>query len=117
MRGGLSHLARVTAMGLLLAAVGASAFGQEGTVDEGKRKVRSKSAAIYPDLAKKMYVSGKVKLELVVSPDGRVKFSRTLGGHPLLAQAAQEAVKGWKFEPAREASTVVVEFTFRLDEG
>ncbi|MBZ5526922.1 MAG: energy transducer TonB [Acidobacteriia bacterium] len=115
---GLSYQARITVAGLLLAlAVSASAFAQEGTVEEGKRKVRSKSAAIYPDLARRMYVSGKVKLEVVVSPEGNVRLSRILGGHPLLAKSAQEAVKGWKFEPAAEESTVLVEFTFRLNEG
>ena len=95
----------------------ARAFAQEGTVEEGKRKVRSKSAAIYPDLARKMYVSGKVKLEVVVSAEGKVRLSRILGGHPLLAKSAQEAVKAWRFEPAGEESTVLVEFTFRVNEG
>ncbi len=118
MRGGLSHRGRISATGLLLAlALSTKAFAQEGTVEEGKRKVRNKSVAIYPDLARRMYVSGKVKLEVVVSAEGRVRLSRILGGHPLLAKAAQEAVKGWKFEPAKEESTVLVEFTFRLDEG
>lgn len=118
MRRGLGNRARVVAMGCLLAAMAsANVLAQEGSVEEGKRKVRSKIAAVYPDLAKRMYVSGKVKLEVVVSAEGKVRLSRILGGHPLLAKSAQEAVKEWKFEPAGAESTVLVEFTFRLTEG
>jgi hypothetical protein len=49
---------------------------------------------------------------VVVAPDGRVRSSRALGGHPLLVQACQEAVKGWRFVPAAEESTQVYEFDF-----
>lgn len=104
---------------LLVSVVTTAAWAQVSSVhsvEEGSRKIRSKSAVVYPDLARRMYVSGKVKLELVVSPEGKVRQSRVLGGHPLLAQAAQEAVRGWKFESAKEESTVLVEFTFQLND-
>jgi len=38
-------------------------------------------------------VSGKVKIEVIVMPDGRVRSTRVIGGHPLLVQACQDAVK------------------------
>jgi TonB family protein len=60
-----------------------------------------------------MGVIGKVKLEIVITPDGRVKSTRVVGGHPILVQACQDAVKGWKFIPAPEETTQVVEFEFR----
>jgi hypothetical protein len=41
-----------------------------------------------------------------------VKSTRAVGGHPLLVQACQDAVKEWKFLPAPEESTQVVEFDF-----
>jgi protein TonB len=91
---------------------GASAFAQSGTTDESKRKVKTKTAPMYPELAKRMNVSGKVKIEVVITPDGRVKSTRVVGGHPLLVQACQDAVKEWKFVPAPEESTQVVEFEF-----
>ena len=97
------------AIGLCL---GIGSFGQSGTTDEGKRKVKSKVAPAYPELAKRMSVSGKVKIEVVITPDGRVKSTRVIGGHPLLVQACQDAVKEWKFAPASEESTQIVEFEF-----
>lgn len=97
------------AIGLSL---GTAIFAQSGATDEGKRKVKSKVSPAYPDLAKRMNVTGKVKIEVVITPDGRVKSTRVIGGHPLLVQACQDAVKEWKFTPAPEESTQIVEFEF-----
>jgi TonB family protein len=91
---------------------GASGFAQSGTTDESKRKVKSKTAPIYPELAKRMNVTGKVKIEVVITPDGHVKSTRVVGGHPLLVQVCQDAVKEWKFVPAPEETTQIVEFEF-----
>jgi TonB family protein len=91
---------------------GGSFAAQSGTTDETKRKVKSKTAPAYPELARRMNVSGKVKIEVVITPDGHVKSTRVVGGHPLLVQACQDAVKEWKFMPAPEETTQVVEFEF-----
>jgi TonB family protein len=101
--------AGVAAVSLCL---GTSSFAQSASTDEGKRKVKSKVSPAYPELAKRMSVSGKVKIEVVITPDGRVKSTRVIGGHPLLVQACQDAVKEWKFAPAPEESTQIVEFEF-----
>jgi TonB family protein len=85
---------------------------QTGSTDEGKRKVKSKVLPAYPELAKRMNVAGKVKIEVVITPDGRVKSTRVIGGHPLLVQACQDAVKEWKFVAAPEETTQIVEFEF-----
>lgn len=89
-----------------------SSFAQSVSNDEGKRKVKTKVAPAYPDLAKRMGVTGKVKMEVVIAPDGRVKSVRALGGHPLLVQACQDAMKEWKFVPGPEESTQVMECNF-----
>ncbi len=60
-------------------------------------------------------VYGKVKIEVVITPDGRVKSTRVVGGHPLLVQACQDAVKEWKFVPAPEETTQIVEFDFHAN--
>ncbi len=86
---------------------------QTGSTDESKRKVKIRVAPTYPELARKMSVAGKVKIEVVVSPDGHVKSAKVVGGHPLLVQACSDAVKEWKFTPASEESTQTVEFEFR----
>jgi TonB family protein len=94
---------------------GASGFAQSGSTDESKRKVKTKTAPLYPDLAKRMNVYGKVKIEVVIAPDGHVKSTRVVGGHPLLVQACQDAVKEWKFVSAPEETTQVVEFEFHAN--
>jgi len=101
-------LAAVTAS-ILLGTVG---FAQTGTTDEGKRKVKTRVSPIYPELAKRMSVTGKVKIEVVISPDGHVKSTRVVGGHPLLVQSCQDAVKEWKFTPGNEETAQIVEFEF-----
>ena len=64
------------------------------------------------NLARRMSVSGKVKIEVIITPDGHVRSTRVIGGHPLLVQSCQDAVKEWKFFPAPEETTQVVEFDF-----
>jgi TonB family protein len=81
--------------------------------NEISRKVKSKVAPTYPDIARRMNISGTVKLVVVVNPNGVVKSTKVLGGHPLLVSAAEEAVKKWKFEAAPAEDSGVVEFTFR----
>lgn len=100
----------------LFVLTGVSMRAQTGSTDESKRKVKSKVAPIYPELARRMNVAGKVKIEVVISPEGRVKTTRVVGGHPLLVQACQDAVKEWKFSPAPEETTQIVEFEFRAAE-
>jgi len=53
-----------------------------------------------------------VKIEVIITPDGHVRSSRVIGGHPLLVQSCQDAVKEWKFFPAPEETTQVIEFDF-----
>jgi len=89
------------------------AFAQQTIVEEGKRKVKTKVTPSIPELARRMNITGKVKVEVVIAPDGRVKSSRAIGGHPVLVQSCLDAIKEWKFEPAPEESTQMVEFDFR----
>lgn len=70
--------------------------------DDAGRKVVHQVKPVYPELARRMRISGQVRLEVLVAPDGKVKTVKTLGGHPLLVSAAEDAVKRWKFEPGAE---------------
>jgi len=112
MRSGWRGFIRVVAFAVVALCLGAHALGQSASTDEGKRKVKTKVAPAYPELAKRMNVSGKVKIEVVITPDGHVKSTRVIGGHPLLVQACQDAVKEWRFAPAAEETTQIVEFDF-----
>ncbi len=88
------------------------ALARQSGSEQGKRKVKSKVAPVYPELAKRMNVTGRAKIEVIITPDGRVKSTRALGGHPLLVQACLDAVKEWKFVAAPEETTQVVECEF-----
>ena len=76
------------------------------------RRAKSKVQPVYPDLARKMNITGTVKVQVVVAPNGTVKDAKVVGGHPVLASAALDAVKKWRFEPAPVESTGVVDFKF-----
>ncbi len=78
-----------------------------------KRKVKYRVTPAYPDLAHHMNVSGKVRIQVVIKADGRIKSTHVLGGHPLLAQSAIDALKEWRFEPASTDTTEIIEFEFK----
>jgi protein TonB len=53
----------------------------------------------YPNLAMQARVQGTVVLQAVIGKDGRVRDLHLISGHPLLAPAAIEAVKQWRYRP------------------
>jgi TonB family protein len=85
---------------------------QDPSQDLAKRRVRTRVVPEYPPLAKQMNVAGKVKIEATISADGRVTNTRAIGGSPLLINAAMEALKKWRFEPAPKETMEVIEFDF-----
>ena len=66
----------------------------------------------YPTLARQAHISGSVRVEVVIAPNGKVKSASVLGGHPLLAQSALEAAKQWQYAPAANESSTTVVFNF-----
>ncbi len=88
------------------------AWGQ----DTLNRKIKTKVAPLYPELAKRMNISGVVKVMVTVTATGAVKDAKLVGGHPVLANAALDAVKKWRFETGPQESTGIVEFRFDSDQ-
>jgi TonB family protein len=86
---------------------------QETNVGDLTRKPKKRVAPAYPDLARRMSITGTVRLAVVVAANGQVKTTRAIGGHPILVNAAMDAMKQWKFEPASTESSGVVEFKFQ----
>ena len=80
--------------------------------EEMLRRAKTKVAPTYPELAHRMNISGTVKIEVTVAPNGTVKEARVVGGHPVLAQSALDAAKKWRFEPAASESTGIIDFKF-----
>ncbi len=79
---------------------------------EAPRRVKLAVKPEYPALAKRMNLSGVVKVEAVIAPDGKVKRARVVGGHPLLAAEAEKATLMMTFESAPKETTQVIEFRF-----
>lgn len=95
---------RILTVGVLVLSLASVAFSQNASFTSDNRKVTKRVAAAYPELAKRMGVSGAVKLEVTVASSGRVKDVRVIGGHPLLATSATQMAQNWQFEPGSEST-------------
>jgi TonB family protein len=85
-----------------------------GGTSQKERKVISRIAPVYPDVAKRMHLGGIVKLQVVVRTNGTVKSVMVLGGSPSLIGSATFAVQKWKFEPASQETTELIQVSFDL---
>ena len=100
-------------LALVLALSSHLLHAQNTTISSGsERKISSRVAPVYPELAKKMHIHGVVRVEVIVRPNGSVKSSRVLGGNPVLVESAQDAVGKWKFEPTQAETTEIVQLAF-----
>lgn len=99
-------------VGLTLCLLAGTVCASAGQAQEnGDRKVVKKVEAQYPAILKRRGIGGTVRLKVVVHADGSVKDVEVLGGNPALADAAEKAVRQWKFAPGNEAAiTVSVNF-------
>jgi len=109
MRWGIGRRSRCAAFWFLLLslALGGVVLGQDL-----KRKVIARTAPSYPELARRMHLSGKVKLELVIAPSGSVKSAKLVGGNPVFEKSATDAAKQWRFEPAEKETKAVILLEF-----
>jgi TonB family protein len=82
--------------------------------DHAERAVKQRVSPTYPELAKRLRISGTVRVSATVTPDGKVSATKTVSGNNMLAGAAEDAVRKWKFEAADSESTVEVNVTFAL---
>lgn len=85
--------------------------GSASAADQERSVVRREEPE-YPPIAEKMNLHGTVKLKIWISPDGTVRRLEYIGGHPLLAESALKAVKGWKYQPVTQESTTIVALKF-----
>jgi TonB family protein len=102
---------RMTRLRDILLLVALLAGGMNATA-QTDRKVTHREEPDYPELAKKMNLHGTVKLKIWVSPDGSVRRVEYVGGHPVLAESALKAVKGWHYEAATKESNTIVGLKF-----
>lgn len=95
-----------------LAPLAPKVLAQGASSDAAARRVKSKVVPDYPEIARQLHQQGKVKIETIVAPDGHVTNTKVVGGNPLLAASAEDAIKKWRFEPGPKETTEIVEFVF-----
>jgi YfiR/HmsC-like/Gram-negative bacterial TonB protein C-terminal len=79
---------------------------------EGARRLEHSVPAEYPDIAKRMNLSGIAQVQALVKPDGTVKEVKILGGHPLLADSLARAVMQWKYQAGPKETVEIVKVGF-----
>ncbi|MDQ1405604.1 MAG: periplasmic protein TonB [Acidobacteriaceae bacterium] len=62
-------------------------------------KLTNKVQPLYPPLARQTRISGTVRLHAIIAKNGSVEQLEVISGHPLLVQAALDAVRQWKYQP------------------
>ncbi|HMD40552.1 MAG TPA: energy transducer TonB [Candidatus Acidoferrum sp.] len=86
-------------------------FPSLAPAQDADRKVLKKVEPQYPTILKRRGIGGTVRLKVAVKADGSVKDVEVLGGNPALADAAEKAVRQWRFAPGND-STITVAVTF-----
>ena len=81
-------------------------------------KLISKPTPVYPPIAKQARVQGTVVLAANISKNGTIEGLKVVSGHPMLTQAALDAVRNWRYqptylngEPVEVETTINVNFT------
>jgi len=102
----------------VLGGAGADVVMTEATVDEAPRPIRQ-SAPQYPARARARDLEGHVLLSVLIGEDGSVQDVQVLDADPphVFEDAAREAVRAWRFQPARyqgRAVAIRVQQTIRF---
>lgn len=85
-------------------------FAQEQS--DSQRKIVNRVVPSYPELARQMDIKGTVRIGVVVTPAGKVKTAQLIGGHPVLAKAAMDAIDKWKWAPTSQETKELIELNF-----
>jgi TonB family protein len=67
------------------------------SAQEAEPKPLKKSLPVYPEVLRKMGISGTVRLKVTIAADGSVKDIEILGGGAIFAEAASKAVRQWRY--------------------
>lgn len=71
---------------------------------------------VYPPIARQARIQGMVVLEAQISKDGKIESLQLVSGHPILAAAAIDAVRQWRYSPyLLNGEPVAVDTQIRLN--
>jgi TonB family protein len=111
---------------MIFVALARSQDAPQSTIQFPSDSVRTflvqKVAPVYPPLARQARIQGTVVLRIVIDKEGAVRDPQLVSGHPMLAPAAIEAVKQWRYKPyvlddkPVEVGTIV-RVSFRMPDG
>ena len=103
-----ANLAWKSGLGVVLLALATAIPSHAGDA----RAIKQRIQPTYPDMAKRMRITGVVRISATVAADGSVTAVKTVSGNMMLAKAAEDAVSRWKFAPDDAESTVEVDINF-----
>jgi TonB family protein len=103
---------RVLSVAILFATLAVPLAAFAGSAGQLERKPKVMVPPAYPELAKLWHLNGAVNVEIAIAKDGSVNVVKVIGGHPVLADAAVNAVKKWRYEPGA-AETKDIRFMFQ----
>src|SRR5712692_4018984 len=89
-----------------------SSAAVSGQTAPSPRKLIYKVIPKYPQELKQNEIGGVVRLSISINPNGSVARVSTIGGHPVLVDAATVAVRQWKYVPADHTTTTEVQLNF-----
>ena len=69
--------------------------------DVKSARLISATAPVYPTIARAQRISGEVKIDALVEANGSVSSMKIVAGPPLLQQAAMDALRHWRYQPAQ----------------
>jgi TonB family protein len=107
-----SFLRKTSAICLVLASISCVAL----PACAADRKVERRVSPVYPELAKRMHIGGTVRVSATIAADGTVTDARTVSGNKMLAPAAEDAIRRWKFAPGDSQSTENIDIDFEVNE-
>ncbi len=88
---------------VFLAALTIACFAQTAPIripsEEAAKHLLKKQPPVYPAFAEQAHIQGNVILQIGIDESGAAYVHRLVSGHPMLAPAAIEAVKRWKYQP------------------
>jgi TonB family protein len=76
------------------------------------RAIVRKTMPVYPEMAKRLHITGSIRVVTTVDAAGAVIKVEGQGSNKILSGAAEDAVKHWKFAPGEGSSTLIIRIDF-----
>jgi TonB family protein len=76
------------------------------------RPIVHKVPPVYPEMAKRLHITGTVKVLTTIDATGSVTKVEGQGSNKILSSAAEDAVKHWKFAAGSGVDTMTIQINF-----